>query len=43
MHSAMVILPATGGIPLFELLLLIGAALLVGIGVLLYALVRRRV
>jgi hypothetical protein len=38
-----VALPATGGIPLFELLGLIGGALLLGIGVLLYALVRRRV
>jgi hypothetical protein len=43
MHSAMVALPATGGIPLLELLLLIGGALLLGMGVLLYALLRRRV
>jgi hypothetical protein len=44
MQSAMVALPATGGIPLFELLLLIGGALLLGMGVvLLYALLRRRV
>jgi hypothetical protein len=43
MHSAMVALPATGGISLLELLLLIGGALLLGMGVLLYALLRRRV
>jgi hypothetical protein len=44
MQSAMVALPSTGGIPLFELLLLIGGALLLGMGVvLLYALLRRRV
>ena len=43
MHSAMVALPATGGIPLLEMLLLIGGALLLGMGVLLYALLRRRV
>jgi hypothetical protein len=43
MQGVIVALPATGGMPLFELLLLIGAALLLGIGVLLYALLRRRV
>jgi hypothetical protein len=42
-HGAMVALPSTGGIPLLELLLLIGGALLLGMGVLLYALLRRRV
>jgi hypothetical protein len=34
----MLTLPATGGIPLFQFLLLIGGALLLGAGVLLYAL-----
>ena len=43
MQSAMVALPATEGIPLLEMLLLIGGALLLGMGVLLYALLRRRV
>ncbi len=43
MQGVMVALPATGGVSLFELLLLIGGTLLLGIGVLLYALLRRRV